>query len=78
MLLVTVLTIMTYIYELKYKSEYLQIRLTKRLKTEFRHMLKVMPEAILIFDPEAKDLSFANTELHSLLGKYSRKKLEIA
>lgn len=45
---------MTYFIELKYKSEFLQIRYNKTMKSEFRHMLQVMPEAILIYDPASK------------------------
>ena len=41
------------------------------MKSEFRHMLQVMPEAILIYNPASKQLSFANTELKRLLAKYS-------
>ena len=70
-LLVTVLTIMTYFIELKYKSEFLQIRYNKTMKSEFRHMLQVIPEAILIYDPASKQLSFANAELKRLLAKFS-------
>ena len=45
---------MTYFIEKKYKSEYLQYHLNKTLKREFKHMLEVMPEAILILDPPSK------------------------
>ena len=45
---------MTYFIEKKYKSEYLQYRLNKTLKTEFKHMLEVMPKAILILDTPTK------------------------
>ena len=42
------------------------------MKKEFRHMLEVMPEAILISDPSSKELTFANTELHRLTEKYAK------
>ena len=42
------------------------------MKKEFRHMLEVMPEAILISDPSSKELTFANTELHRLTEKYGK------
>ena len=45
---------MTYFIELKYKSEFLQNRLNKTMKQDFRHMLEVIPEAILIYDPPSK------------------------
>jgi|LauGreDrversion4_2_1035121.scaffolds.fasta_scaffold234575_2 hypothetical protein len=38
-LLVTVLTIMTYFIELKYKTEFLQITWNKAMMSDFRHML---------------------------------------
>ena len=51
---------------------YLVEKKSKRMKKEFRHMLEVMPEAILISDPSSKELTFANTELHRLTEKYGK------
>ena len=72
-LLAIALSIMTYFIEKKYKSEYLQYHLNKTLKREFKHMLEVMPEAILILDPPSKQLTFANAELKRLTSKYGKK-----
>ena len=43
------------------------------MKRDFGHMLEVMPEAILIFDPLSKKLAFANAELKRLTEKYGKK-----
>ena len=53
-LLATSLGIMTYYMETKHKSEFLQNKLNRTLKSEFKHMINVMPEAIVIFDPLTK------------------------
>ena len=46
------------------------------MKRDFGHMLEVMPEAILIFDPLSNKLAFANAELKRLTEKYGKKKEE--
>ena len=53
-LLAASLGIMTYYMETKNKSEFLQNKLNRTLKSEFKHMINVMPEAIVIFDPLTK------------------------
>ena len=58
--------------EKKHKTEYLQNKLNESLKRELKHILNVMPEAILIFDPSSKKLSFANAELQKLIRKYEK------
>ena len=73
-LLYMVLTYKTYFVELKYKSEFLQIKQNKTLKREFRHMLEVVPEGILIYDPTTKNTLMANTELLRLVSLYGRQK----
>ena len=75
-LMIAVLSIMTYFMELKYKSEFLQNKKNKTMKQDFRHMLEVMPEAILIYDPSTKELSYANDELQRLAAKYGKHQIK--
>ena len=50
-LLFITLAYMNYFIEKKFKSEFLQIKQNKTMKREFRHMLEVVPEGILIYEP---------------------------
>ena len=58
-----VLTYKTYFMERKSKMEFLQIKQNKTMKKELRHMLEVVPEGILIYDPETQNVVMTNTEL---------------
>ena len=58
--------------EKKHKTEYLQNKLNDSLKRELKHILKVMPEAILILDPTSKKLTFTNAELQKMIRKYDK------
>lgn len=35
-----------------------------------RHILEVVPEGILIYDPQTKDVLMANTEFQRLVNRY--------
>jgi hypothetical protein len=48
--LVLILISITYFCEMKYKHEFLQIKYNRRLKNEFKHVVDVMPEAILFYE----------------------------
>jgi uncharacterized membrane protein len=69
-LLYVVLTYKTYFIEKKYKSEFLQIKQNKTMKREFRHMLEVVPEGILIYEPNTNQVVMTNSELKRLVSLY--------
>jgi len=41
------------------------------MKNDFRHILEIVPEAILIYDPNTKDVVMMNAELQRLVKRYS-------
>ena len=41
------------------------------MKDELRHILEVVPEAILIYNPIRKQIVMMNTELQRIIKKYS-------
>ena len=58
-----VLSYKTYFMERKYKLEFLQIKQNKTMRRELRHMLEVLPEGILIYDPTTNHVVMTNTEI---------------
>jgi hypothetical protein len=50
-MLAIVIIFVAYFCERKYKNEFLQIKNNIKLKNEFKHILEVVPEAIMIYDP---------------------------
>ena len=44
----------SYFCESKYKHEFLQIKYNRKLKNELKHILEIVPEAIVIYDPKTK------------------------
>lgn len=65
-----ILVFIAYFCDKKGKEEFLQVKLNKRLNEEMRHIIEVVPEGILIYDPHTKDVIMANTELQRLVNKY--------
>jgi hypothetical protein len=50
-LLFFVLSLICYFCENKYKQEFLSIKYNKKLKNEFKLVLDLIPEGIVIYDP---------------------------
>ncbi len=67
-----VLIFVAYFCERKYKYEFLQIKNNRKLKNEFKHILEVVPEAIMIYDPKTLEVVMTNTEFQRLLSKYAK------
>lgn len=65
-----VIIFVAYFCERKYKHEFLQIKYNRKLKNEFKHILEVVPEAIMIYDSSNEKVVIANTEFQRLLSKY--------
>lgn len=53
----------TYFLEKKLKSEFLQIKFNKTLRKELRYVLEVIPEGILIYDPESNKIKMVNSDI---------------
>ncbi|TNV84459.1 hypothetical protein FGO68_gene5675 [Halteria grandinella] len=67
-----ILVFISYFCDKKSKEEFLQVKLNMRLNEEMRHIIEVVPEGILIYDPHTKDVLMANTELQRLVNKYEK------
>ncbi len=65
-----VIIFVAYFWERKYKYEFLQIKYNRKLKNEFKHILEVVPEAIMIYDSSNEKVVMTNTEFQKLLSKY--------
>ena len=65
-----VIIFVAYFCERKYKYEFLQIKYNRKLKNEFKHILEVVPEAIMIYDSSNEKVVMANTEFQKLLSKH--------
>jgi hypothetical protein len=48
--LAIILICVTYFCEMKYKHEFMRLRYNMRLKNEFKHVVDVMPEAIVFYE----------------------------
>ena len=51
-----------YFCERKYKQEYLLIKSTNKLMNEFKNILEVIPESIVIYDEKTQEVLMTNTE----------------
>jgi hypothetical protein len=65
-----VLVSISYFCEKKFKEEFLQAKKNEKLTRDFKHALEIVPEAILLYDPDKKEVVMTNTEMSSLLTKY--------
>ena len=57
-----VIIFVAYFCERKYKNEFLQLKYNKKLKNEFKHILEVVPEAIMIYDQSNHEVLMTNTD----------------
>ena len=57
-----VIILVAYFCERKYKCEFLHLKYNRKLKNEFKHTLEVVPEAIMIYNPENQEVVLTNTE----------------
>ena len=58
-----------YFCESKYKNEFLQLKYSRKLMNEFKHILEKVPESIVIYDEISRDVLMTNTEFQSLIQK---------
>ena len=65
------LAYLAYFCERRIKTEFLQLKENEQMKDELRHILEVVPEAILIYNPIRKQIVMMNTELQRIIKKYS-------
>ena len=68
----------TYFCESKYKHEFLQIKYNRKLKNEFKQVIEIAPEAIVIFDPKTKEIVMDNSEFEKLVENFSPFKPELS
>jgi hypothetical protein len=48
------------------------------LKNEFKHVLEIVPEAIVIYDPKTKEIVMDNSEFEKLVEKFSHLKAQLS
>ena len=70
--MLVVLTYITYFCEKKYKHEFFQIKQNQMLTKEFKHLLELVPESILLYEPDTKKVVMTNAEMQKIIKKYSK------
>lgn len=48
------------------------------MKNEFKHVLEIVPEAIVIYDPKTKEIVMDNSEFEKLVEKFSHLKAQLS
>jgi c-di-AMP phosphodiesterase-like protein len=60
------LTALVYALERQFKIDFLQNKINRSLKGEFKQMIEAVPEGILIFDEDGNQVFIANAEILKL------------
>jgi c-di-AMP phosphodiesterase-like protein len=60
------ITVIAYYCEKKFKSEYLLLKHNERMHYDLRKVLENLPEGVLLFNPQTKNIVIGNNELKRL------------